>query len=113
MADFDFTVRVFRYAIQHLRNQIYKDQRELIELRQQLEYFPDSAMSDWSVRFGDSLVLSEEAMEADEQINFLVERMRERQSDYDFLANGMNEYDGHCRSAMFKEFAKSFEENQS
>jgi len=113
MADFDFTVRVFRYAIQHLRHQIYKYQCELIELRQQQEYFPDSVMSDWSVRFGATLVISEEAMEADKQINFLVERLRELQSDYDFLANGMNEYDDQRRSTMFKEFAKSFKENQS
>lgn len=102
--DADIQARLVRYAVHYLRREILKAQNIIVETTARLEMFPDKAVSEW----GDYDSFQEESAFTLRQLNSEKEHLANIESDYEFLAKKLKEFD----SRRFDEAVKDIFNNR-
>ena len=110
--DSEFNLRLCRYAIQHLASEINRMQKEIIDVRLSLTHFPETTISDYSLKWKNGETFAKENECAVDHEKFLVERLTEMKSDYEFLAGKMEEYGELRRAAIIDAMVKGFKEDK-
>ena len=108
--DSEFNLRLCRYAIQHLASEINRVQKEIIDIRLSLTHFPETTISDHSVKWKNGETFAKENEYAVDHEKFLAERLTEMRSDYEFLAGKMEKYGELRQAAIIESMVKGFKE---
>lgn len=109
MQDDDFNLRLCQYALEFLADSINTTQKQIVDSRIRLEQFPDTAFSDYAVKWGNKEPLAEVFSQTKQGYEYYNERLEVLQGDYDILANKMSEYSKRRLSEMV---ASVFGKNQ-
>lgn len=90
--DNELTLRLCQYSLEYLATRINEVQKQIIDARERMQHFPDTALSDYSVQWGHREPLKKVQNETQQGIEYYTERLRQYESDYETLAIRMNEF---------------------
>ena len=100
--DSEFSLRLCQYSLEYLANRINDVQKQIIDAQERIKHFPDTALSDYSVQWGQREPLKKVQNETKQGIEHYKERLRQYESDYEILAVRMNEYSEMRLEALVK-----------